>query len=311
MAMSYGTGSWYMSDRSGARFCIIGGDSAIGAALGESLRARGAVASSSTRRELVDPVTQFRLDLRSDLADFSIPECDVVVLAASMTRLAECRLDPETARRVNFDAQLRLAEQAVNRGAFVVFLSTNAVFDGTKTCVTPEEAPAPRTVYGRLKAEAETELLRLGGEVAVVRLSKVIGRHLPLFEKWRRELLCGRTVNAFGDHVMAPIAMIKVIAGIERIGLQRASGIWHLGGREDIDYVEAARHLALRLGADEALVRTASAAAAGIPEDERQAHTALAPGEIEAMTGIRIENARTELDIGLGFADWLKKTTVD
>lgn len=296
-----------MSDCSGARFCIIGGDSAIGSALGERLRARGAIVSSSTRRELVDAAKQFRLDLRSDLADFSIPECDVVVLAASMTRLAECRLNPEAARRVNFDAQIALAQQAVNRGAFVVFLSTNAVFDGTKTCVSPEEAPSPRTVYGRLKAEAEKELLRLGGEVSVVRLSKVIGRHLPLFETWRSELLRGVTIDAFGDHVMAPIAMIKVIAGIERIGLRRASGIWHLGGREDISYVEAARHLASRLRADEALVRTASAAVAGIPENERQAHTALAPGEIKAMTGIRIDSARAELDIGLGFADWSRK----
>ena len=66
-------------------------------------------------------------------------------------------------------------------------------------------------------------MLRLGGEVAVIRLSKVIGRHLPLFETWRRELLCGRTVDAFNDLRMAPISMPKVVAGIEAIGRKRAN----------------------------------------------------------------------------------------
>jgi dTDP-4-dehydrorhamnose reductase len=255
-------------------------------------------------------MTQFPLDLRGNSTDIAMPECDVVVLAASMTRLAECRSEPETARLVNVDAQIRLAEQAAKNGAFVVFLSTNQVFDGTRLNVTPGEKRAPRSVYGRLKADAEMELLRLGRHVAVIRLSKVIGKHLLLFETWRRELLCGRAVNAFDDLVMAPIAMVKVVMGIERIGVQRASGIWHLSGREDIDYAEAGRHLARRLGADEKLICAVRAAAVGIPEDERPVHTVLAPGEIETVTGVQTGDARTELDIGLGFADWSQRTAM-
>jgi dTDP-4-dehydrorhamnose reductase len=296
-----------MSEHERTRFCIIGGDGAIGSALEKRLRARGVAARSSTRRESVDPTTQFSLDLRGDLTDVAIPECDVIVLAATMAKLADCRADPETARRVNVDAQVNLARRAARSGAFVVFLSTSQVFDGTRSSVAPDETPAPRSLYGRLKAEAEMKLLQLDGEVAVIRLSKVIGRHLLLFESWRRELLRGKTINAFEDLVMAPIAMEKVVAGIETIGLRRLRGVWHLGGREDMNYVEAGRHLARRLGADEALVCAASAAAAGIPADERPAHTALARGELEAITGIRIENAGTELDIGLGLGDCSQK----
>jgi dTDP-4-dehydrorhamnose reductase len=291
-----------MSLHNKARFCIIGGDSAIGAAMCQDLRAKGVEVRSSTRRELVDPMTQFALDLRSASNDASIPECDVVVLAASMTRLAECRSNMEAARLVNVDAQVRLAKQAAKQGAFVVFLSTNQVFDGTIANVTPEEKRAPRSIYGHLKAAAEIELLALRSEVAVLRLSKVIGKHLSLFETWTRELRRGGTVDAFDDLMMAPIAQEKVIFGIERIGTLRLRGIWHLSGREDISYAEAARHLARRLGADEKLIRVTSAAAAGIPEEERPLHTALDPGAIETMTGVRISDARTELDIGLGFA---------
>ena len=167
----------------------------------------------------------------------------------------------------------------------------------------PDETPAPRSLYGRLKAEAEMKLLQLEGEVAVIRLSKVIGRHLPLFESWKRELLRGGTINAFEDLVMAPIAMEKVVAGIEAIGSRRLRGAWHLGGREDMNYVEAGRHLARRLRVDEALVRPVGAAAAGIPEEERPAHTVLASAKTEEITGVRIGRAARELDIGLGLGD--------
>lgn len=293
-----------MSERRRPSFCIVGGDGAIGCALAGALRAKGVETVSSTRRALRDHNAQFHLDLSGDLAGLRLPASDVVVLTASVTRLAECRAAPEMARHVNVDAQIMLAERALKSGAFVIFLSTAQVFDGTRPNVVPQEKPAPRSVYGRLKAAAEAELLRLGDGIAIIRLGKVIGRHLRLFETWRDDLSHGRSIDAFADLTMAPIAMAKVVAGIERTGLARASGLWHLAGREDISYVDAARHLAARLGADAALVRIASAAAAGIPAEERPPHTALAGGETEAVTKVAIGDARTELDIGLGFADW-------
>jgi len=284
-----------------ARFCVIGGDGLIGAALCDDLRLQGQPAIASTRRAPIDAKQQFFLDLQGDPEHFRLPEADVVVLTASMTRLAECRANPADAWRANVDAQLRLAEEAVRRGAFVVFLSTNQVFDGMRPGMKPDAPMSARSVYGKLKAEAEMRLLALGESVCVVRLSKVIAPRLQLFAHWRRDLSNGGAIVAFDDLVMAPIAISKVVAGIERLGRARANGVWHLGGREDMSYVAAGRRIAWRLGVDQDLVRVASAAQAGIPEEERPPHTVLAPGDIEKATGVEIADAETELDIGLGF----------
>jgi dTDP-4-dehydrorhamnose reductase len=280
------------------RICVIGGDGAIGSALAKRLRIRGIEVLASTRRELSDPFGRFRLDL-GDLADFVLPPCDVVILAAAMTRLADCRADPETARRVNVEAPIRLAEQARDSGAFTIFLSTNQVFDGATACPGPETEPNPRSFYGAMKAEAEAALRRSGAPATIVRLTKVIGRHLPLFEKWRHALSKGEAIEAFDDLIMAPIALGKVVAGLEAIALERTPGVWHLGGKQEISYFDAARHMAVRLGADTALVRRASAAAVGIPEEERPPHAVLALANIEAITDLEISDARTEMDIGL------------
>jgi xanthine dehydrogenase small subunit len=60
-----------------------------------------------------------------------------------------------------------LARRLLSLGAFVVFTSTNLVFDGEQahyaTCATPH----PTSEYGRQKAEAERALLALGARVVL------------------------------------------------------------------------------------------------------------------------------------------------
>jgi dTDP-4-dehydrorhamnose reductase len=284
------------------RFCIVGGDSAIGVALRARLEATGISAIRSSRRQ--HSRDAFHLDLSKPDLGVRLCENDVVVLAAAMTNLASCREDPVAARQANVEAPVALARQAREAGAFVVFPSTNQVFDGTRIDPDPDTPVAPRSTYGELKAEAEARLAELGPDVAILRLGKAIGPRLGLFESWRRDLIAGRSIKAFGDLVMAPIAMVKVACALERIGILRAGGVRHLSGGTEIDYASAARHLAARIGAAESLVVPTLAAEAGIPEPERPPHARLAAGDIAKIVGFAGADARRELDIGLGFVAW-------
>lgn len=288
----------------GPRFVVIGANGAIGSSLMRRLRVDAIEAVGSTRRESLDSRDQFRLDLADEPSTFDLPGCDVLVLTAAMTRLADCRADPTAAQRINVLAPVQLAEIALRRGGFVIFLSTNQVFDGSKAGFRSDDAVNPRSVYGGLKAEAERVLRSLGDRVAIVRLSKTIGTHLRLFKDWQESLSAARQIEAFTDLVMAPLSIDKVVAGIEVIGMARAGGVWHLGGRQDISYFEAARHLAGRLDVAQSLVRAASAAAKGIPAEERPSHTVLDPGDIDEVIGFKISDALCELNIGLGFEAW-------
>jgi len=283
--------------------CIVGGDSAIGRALRDHLIAQGLSPLVSSRRRTAEQ-NGFFLDMEHSSVEALFRDCDVVVLVAAITRLADCRTHPGLARRVNVEAPIELAKRAFDHGATVIFLSTNQVFDGSLPSVAPENPLSPRSVYGKLKAEAENGLRALGGSLAVVRLGKVVGPNLALFETWETELAAGRTVRAFDDLKMAPIAIGKVAHGLERIASRRATGTFHLGCLEEISYADAARHLALRLGADPACVLKALAAESGIPDEERPAHVSLAPGQTVALTGFECNVARAELDVGLGFEPW-------
>ena len=54
------------------------------------------------------------------------------VLCAGITSLAVCRQDPQACRRINVENSLAVLRQLAGTGTFVVALSTNLVFDGSK-----------------------------------------------------------------------------------------------------------------------------------------------------------------------------------
>jgi S-adenosylmethionine synthetase len=60
----------------------------------------------------------------------------VVVHCAANRFPDSCTKDPEAARRLNVDASRALAEAAINRGIFLIYISTDYVFAGR-----PGEAP--------------------------------------------------------------------------------------------------------------------------------------------------------------------------
>src|ERR1700692_2736111 len=99
-----------------------------------------------------------------------------ILLAAAYTDVDGCESNPELAFAVNRDGAMNVAKAAKMVGARLVFLSSEYVFDGTKT--TPYEtgdARNPQSVYGRSKAEAEIKLLELLPNCCIVRTSWLFG----------------------------------------------------------------------------------------------------------------------------------------
>ena len=104
------------------------------------------------------------------LADF---KPDVIVNAAAYTAVDKAESEPDAAMSLNADGPARLAEAADKMGAILIHVSTDYVFDGTKTTPYVEDDPtAPLGAYGRSK---------LAGEVAV---RAATARHIILRTAW-------------------------------------------------------------------------------------------------------------------------------
>ncbi len=275
---------------------MVGADGGIGSALMQALDSgalgttrRPAPASDRLRLDLADPPEAWP----------DLPHVSEAYLCAGQTSLAVCREQPEASALINVTRMGELAHRLVVSGAFPVYLSTSLVFDGSQPAPEEGAAVAPRTEYDRQKAEAERRLLGLGAPVAVIRLSKVIAPHLPLFRQWREELHQGRPIHPFHNLWFAPMPLAFAVNGILALGRAHAEGIFHISGPEEISYADAAAHLAQGLGVPASLVRPISAGDR-IPPEERPAHTRLADGRFRALTGLTPPTAGVALEQGWG-----------
>lgn len=238
-------------------YLILGGDSLIGQALNRRLRENGAAVILTTRRQGPLAADQTYLDLSNP--DWRPPSgIKTAFLCAAATSLEACEKDPLTSHIINVDSTVKIAKILHQQGVFVVFLSTNAVFDGSHSFFRADEPHTPICEYGRQKAEAESALFSLRDDVAVVRLTKVIASTLKLWADWVARLKAGQEIQAFGDFRMAPVSLNFAVDCLRRIGESRHSGVYQVSGAADISYLEAARCLAAKLGASSELVRAIS-----------------------------------------------------
>ena len=95
---------------------------------------------------------------------------------------------------INVDATLRLIDRLLARGIYVVYLSTNQVFDGSMPNVPPDAPVNPISEYGKQKARTENELKMLiqqGAPLSILRLAKVISPQMQLVKGWVETLATG------------------------------------------------------------------------------------------------------------------------
>jgi dTDP-4-dehydrorhamnose reductase len=223
---------------------IVGGDSLIGRALRETYRAAGLPYLATSRHGGQHP----RLDLAASPETWeSADNYSAAFLCAGRTKLADCEANPAETALINVTRTIELARKLYDRGAFVVFLSTNLLFDGSKPFSTVDDAPNPTTTYGRQKAKAEKILRELGDRVAIVRLTKVVHPGMPLLLDWAAALRRGEVIHPYSDMVFSPIPLEYVAGALRSIAAQRKGGIIHLSAETDISYSSLATSLAQHL----------------------------------------------------------------
>ncbi len=275
---------------------IIGGDGTIGKALAVRLAAAGIDVVGTTRRAGSVESGRAFLDLADDPRAWQPPYWpDMAYLCAAVTDVSACQERENETRRVNVTNTVALANRLVAEGAFVVFVSTNAVFDGTRPFRRADEAVCPTTAYGRQKAEAERLLLTLGRSVAGLRLTKVLHPEQSLFVGWKRGLSKRHPVRPYSDMVLAPVSIDLVGETLMRIGQAGEPGLYQLSGDGDIGYVDAARHMARRLGAGAELVEPTTSRNGGLKFHPFR-YTSLDTSRVTSQFGIDPPNAFDVID---------------
>jgi dTDP-4-dehydrorhamnose reductase len=159
-----------------------------------------------------------------------------------------------SAWQVNVEGAANVASMAKKFDKFLVHISTDFVFPGSKDSPGPysEDAKLPDNPdgiswYGWIKLMGENKVKEVGGKVGVVRISYPFRSHHTQKMDFARNILSlydeGKLYPMFTDQVMTPTFIDEAVSVIEEICELEKPGIFHLASSNTTTPYEFAKYL--------------------------------------------------------------------
>jgi dTDP-4-dehydrorhamnose reductase len=226
---------------------------------------------------------------------------DVVVHAGAMSKPDECEHDQMKAYLVNVEGTVQLLINSQDIKSFFIFLSTDFVFDGDRGMYQEDDVPGPVNYYGRTKLEAEEAVKEYEHNWAIVRTVLVFGKNRSgnknFLEIIRERLEKAEDYNVVDDQVRTPTYVEDLAKGIVSIIEKKATGIFHLSGKDILTPYQMAIGAADHLHLDSSVLKKVTAA------------SFTQPARRPLKTGLMIDKAKKELGYEpLSFEEGLRKT---
>ncbi len=184
---------------------------------------------------------------------------DAVVHPAAWTAVDACESDPDRAFLVNAIATRFISEAAAMVGAPVYYVSTDYVFDGTKSTPYVEwDDVAPASVYGASKLAGEREL-HAGS--TIIRTSWVCGYNGGNMVKTILRIAAeNETLSFVDDQRGHPTFADDLAMMIRRLVEDRRTGTFHVTNQGAVSWYEFAREVLIASGQDPERVRPVATA---------------------------------------------------
>lgn len=213
---------------------------------------------------------------------------EVIIHAAAHTQADFCETHQAACWDVNVTATRFIIESARKLKAFLVYVSTDFVFDGKAGPYRESDMPAPLNYYGCSKRVAEKAVMESGLDWSIARTVLVYGKTgtaaRTTIISWAVEKLTkGEKIKVVSDQFRTPTYAGDLAKGLRLIAEKKATGIFHLSGKELMTPYDMALKAAGFLGLDRNLVEKADASVFSQP--------AIRP----LKTGFIIDKARKEL----------------
>ena len=175
---------------------------------------------------------------------------DAIIHAAAWTAVDACESDSQKAMAVNRDGTANIVSVAREYGARVIYISTDYVFDGTKsTPYIESDLPNPQSVYGASKLAGEQQIDLTTDQI--VRISWVCGEHGANMVKTILRLAASNpTLTFVNDQIGSPTFTSDAAPAIVELATSDSAGIWHLTNQGSTSWFGFARDVLSAAGQD-------------------------------------------------------------
>jgi dTDP-4-dehydrorhamnose reductase len=188
---------------------------------------------------------------------------EAVVHAAALTNVDKCESEKELAWKINVEGTENIAESCEKHRAFLVYISTDYVFDGEKGMYKENDKPAPINYYGLTKLKGEESVEKLADQHCIARSSVIYGS-IPATRKinfalWILDKLERKEkVKIVTDQWNSPTLNTNLANMVLEVLERKLTGIFHLAGATRLSRYEFTRFLAEIFRLDTNLISPAS-----------------------------------------------------
>jgi len=213
---------------------------------------------------------------------------DVIVHAAAMTQVDECEQNPELCEKINVYGTTQLLVDAEAHSRHFIYVSTDFVFDGLNGQYSEDDDLRPVNFYGFSKMQAEAIMHTSEIPWAIVRTCLVYGNPLQgtrsnIISWVKNSLQEGKPIKVVSDQFRTPTYVGDLAKGILQLIQQKATGIWHISGKDQLTPYDMALKTADHFSLDKSLIT------------EVTANSFTQPARRPPKTGFNISKAEKEL----------------
>jgi dTDP-4-dehydrorhamnose reductase len=240
----------------------------------------------STKIAIIGAAGQLGADLArvfgNDAITFDLPELDitdssslqilkkyspdVIVNTAAVRNTDACENEPELTFRVNALGARNVGFLAKELGALNIYISTDFIFDGSKTEPYLESDPAyPLSVYGVSKLSGELFTKAITPEHYILRVASLFGlastpeKRVNFVETMLRIAEKQNQLRVIDDIIMSPTYTYHVATALQRmLALELTRGTYHVVNSGSCSWFEFTNEIFTLLGKDVSIEAIAS-----------------------------------------------------
>lgn len=169
---------------------------------------------------------------------------DYLILCGANAGIDSCKRDEQASHRLNVIGTQRVLRQADQLGIKSVFLSSEAVFDGSKGINKEEDTPNPVTLYGRQKLEVERYIADNITNCLIFRISRAVGSSYgekDIFQEFYDKIIGREEIVCLRDQSFCLTEVNDIVLYIVKSLERELRGLFHISSNNYISRFELAR----------------------------------------------------------------------
>jgi len=180
----------------------------------------------------------------------------IIIHCASLTNVDECELDKNTTKAINVLSTKNIVENVIHKDIKLIYISTDAVYDGIKGNFSEDDYISPNNYYGRSKYQGELEVLKKKN--FLILRTNIFGWNIQnkksLGEWILEELKAKQRITGFKDAHFSSIYTME-LARIINISINKnLSGVYNCGSVDKCSKYEFGIKIAECFGFDKTLI---------------------------------------------------------